>query len=72
VEASVLVWSGYSKDDNSEAKIYASRMSAAEGNNAILITAPITATSIKIPFTTGGEAQTGVFVFSYDAYIKGN
>lgn len=72
MKASVLVWPGYSEDGNSEAKIYASRMLAAEGENTMLVTPPITAAAIKTPSTTGDDVEAGVHVFSYDAYIQGN
>lgn len=72
MKASVLIWPGYSEDENSQAKLFASRMLAAEGENTVLVTPPITAAAIKMPSTTGEDAETGVHVFSYDAYIQGN
>ncbi|HBN82915.1 MAG TPA: hypothetical protein DDZ89_03645, partial [Clostridiales bacterium] len=72
VNASVLVWPGYSEDDNSQARIFASRISAADHDHAMLVTSPITAAIIKTPSTTGSDAEVGVFVLSYDAYIEEN
>lgn len=72
MKASVLVWPGFSEDENSEARIFASRMLAAESENTMLVTPPITAAAIEMPSTTGDDAEAGVHVFSYDAYIQGN
>jgi glucan-binding YG repeat protein len=71
--AAVLVWRGSGKD-NSEARItiYASKVSEANEDNTVLVSAPIAVANINLPTSTGPDAEAGVFVFSYDAYIKGN
>lgn len=71
--AAVLVWRGSSKD-KSEARntIYASKVSEANGDNTVLISAPIPAANINLPTSTGPDGEGGAFTVSYDAYSKGN
>ena len=71
--AAVLVWRGSGKD-NSEARItiYASKVSEANEDNTVLVSAPIAAANINLPTSTGPDGEGGAFTASYDAYIKGN